>query len=130
MSATGNLSFGTFVLTSAGTVAVGADGSRAQSGGAFVLSQGSNLAAPAQFSVHGKANAVYAITLPADNTVLMSDGAGHSMTVRTFVSDLSGTNILSKNGNGQFSVGATLSVSAQQARGSYAGTFSVIVNYQ
>lgn len=130
VSNTGNLSFGTFVAASAGTVSVGADGSRAQSGGAFVLNQGSNVAAPAQFSVHGKANAVYAITLPADNTVLMSDGAGHVMTVKTFTSNLSGMSILSKNGNGQFSVGATLSVSPQQARGSYTGTFSVIVNYQ
>lgn len=130
VSSTGNLSFGTFTATSAGTVSVGANGSRAQSGGAFVLGQGSNLAAPAQFSVHGKANTVYAITLPIDNAVVMSDGAGHSMTVSTFVSDLNGTSILSKNGNGQFNVGATLSVAAQQARGSYTGTFNVIVNYQ
>jgi hypothetical protein len=127
---TGNLSFGTFVATSAGTVTVGADGSRAQSGGAFVLYQGSTVAAPAQFSVNGTPNVVYAITLPADNTVLMSNGAGHSMTVRAFVSNLNGMTILSKYGNGQFNVGATLSVGAQQARGSYTGTFSVIVNYQ
>jgi len=130
VSNTGNLSFGTFVATSAGTVAVRADGSRGQSGGAFVLNQGSNTAAAAQFAVHGKANMVYAVTLPADNTVLMSDGAGHSMAVKSFTSNLSGTSILSKNGNGQFSVGATLVVGASQARGSYTGTFSVIVNYQ
>jgi hypothetical protein len=130
VSNTGSLSFGTFVATSAGTVTVGADGSRARSGGTFVLHQGSNVAAPAQFSVQGAPNVVYAITLPADNTVLMSDGAGHSMSVRAFVSNLNGTNILSKNGSGRFNVGATLSVGAQQAKGSYTGTFSVIVNYQ
>lgn len=129
LNAIGNLSFGTFVATSAGTVAVAPDGSRAQTGGVFVLNQG-GLAAAAQFSVHGKANATYAITLPADNTVAMSDGKGHSMTVKAFTSNLSGLNILSKNGNGQFNIGATLNVAASQARGSYTGTFAVIVNYQ
>lgn len=94
-----------------------------------MLSQGGQ-ASRAQFSVHGKANATYAITLPSDNTVVMSDGKGHSMTVKSFSSDLGGLNILNKNGNGQFNVGATLNVSAMQARGSYTGTFNVIVNYQ
>lgn len=129
VSSTANLSFGTFASTSAGAIVVAIDGSRSQTGGAYPLNHGSSASA-AQFSVRGKANGVYAITMPLDNAVVLSDGAGHTMSVRSFVSSLSGTNILSKNGNGQFEIGATLSVGSAQARGSYTGTFNVTVNYQ
>jgi hypothetical protein len=129
LSSAGNLSFGTFVTTGPGTVSVAPDGVRSQSGGAYLLSTGSPAVA-AQFTLKGKANAVYAITLPLDNTVYLSNGRGQTMGVKGFVSNLGGMNVLGRNGNGVFSVGATLAVGSSQARGGYSGTFSVIVNYQ
>jgi hypothetical protein len=129
LSNAGNLTFGTFAAPSSGTLSVAANGVRTSSGGVVALNHGT-AATAAQFTLHGKANAVYAVTLPAPNTVVMSDGAGHNVTVASFVSSLTGTDILSKNGNGAFSIGATLSVGALQSRGNYSGTFSVIVNYQ
>jgi hypothetical protein len=128
ISSAGNLSFGTFAVIGTGTVSVAPDGARMQTGGAYLL--GSSSPAAAQFSLKGKANAVYAITLPLDNTVTLSNGRGQTMGVKGFVSNLTSMSVLGRNGNGVFSVGATLAVGSSQARGSYSGTFSVIVNYQ
>lgn len=122
------LSFGTLALTSAGTVTVRPDGSRGQTGGVLVLNQATAPMA-AQFSIKGKRNSVYAITLPLDGTVALSNGAGQTMSLGGFVASPS-TGILSSNGSGQFSVGATLSMGTSQAKGRYSGTFNVTVNYQ
>jgi hypothetical protein len=129
LSNTSSLAFGTFVATSAGSVSVRPDGSRMQSGGAWLLQQGGG-ASPARFLVQGTPNTVYAITLPANGSVQLSDGAGHSMSLQAFEHDAGGLAILSSNGMAQFSVGATLSVGSAQAEGAYSGAFSVIVNYQ
>lgn len=129
VSTAGDLSFGTFVVTAAGSVTVQASGMRTQAGGVHLLSQGGTHAA-AIFNLKGKANAVYAITLPANNSVLLRNAAGQTMAVGNFTSNLSDSNVLNRSGNGQFRVGATLSVGAAQPRGSYSGTFNITVNYQ
>lgn len=123
-----DLSFGMMAISSSGTVTVHPNGSRTQTGGVYTLSQGGSAAA-AQFSIKGKRNTVYAITLPANGTVLLSNGAGQTASLTGFVASPS-TGILSGNGTGQFSVGATLSLNGTQAKGSYASTFNVTVNYQ
>lgn len=129
VSNAGNLSFGTFAVGSAGTVTVQPTGARSRTGGVYLLNQGS-VAVAAQFSIKGKRNTAYVISLPANNTVYLSNGAGQTMGVNAFVSSNPSGGVLQGNGNGQFSVGATLSVGASQARGSYSGTFNVTVNYQ
>ena len=125
---TGSLAFGSFLAGSGGTVAVSAGGGRSKSGGVIFLNQGESGAA-AQFTVTGTPSAVYAITLPVDNFVTLSDGS-HTMAVNSFVSNPSGTGTLSGGGSQILSVGATLIVNNSQASGSYSGSFDVTVNYQ
>jgi hypothetical protein len=122
------LSFGSFLAGSGGTVVVGAGGARTQSGSVLLVGQGAGVAA-AQFSVLGTANATYSISLPLDNTVVLSDGNGHTMTVNSFVSSPAATGTLSGGGNQVIRIGATLIVGPNQAPGSYAGSFNLTVNY-
>ncbi len=84
----------------------------------------------AAFRVTGEANARYTVTLPA--TIQLSNGSA-TMTVSAFTSSLSlasGIGQISAIGTHIFQVGATLSVAAGQAVGSYSGTYPVTVQYQ
>lgn len=94
----------------------------------MLMAQGGSSAA-AQLIVSGTATAAYAITLPANDTVALSDGNNHSMALNGFVSDPSATGVLSVGGTQLLRVGAALTVGNAQAPGHYDGTFSVIVNY-
>ena len=125
---TGSLSFGSFVANTGGTIAVTSSGARSKTGSLFLVSsQGGNSTA-AQFTVSGTAMSTYAITLPADGTVLLSSGS-HTMAVNGFTSYPSGTGTLSGGGTQVLSVGARLTVGNAQAPGSYASSFPVTVNY-
>ena len=123
-----NLSFGSFLAGSGGSVVISTGGARTQSGSVLLVGQGSGAAA-AQFSVVGTANATYSITLPLDNTVVLSDGNGNTMTVNSFVSSPAATGTLSGGGNQVIRIGAALIVGPNQAPGSYAGSFNLTVNY-
>lgn len=81
----------------------------------------------AQFTVTGIPLFTYAITLPG-SAVLTS--GGNTMTVNTFTSNPSGTGQLQVIlGSQILTVGATLNVGANQASGTYTGTFNVTVVY-
>lgn len=123
-----NLSFGSFLAGGGGSVVIGSGGARTQTGGVLLVGQGSGAAA-AQFNVVGTANATYSITLPLNNTVVLSDGNGNTMTVNSFVSSPAATGTLSGGGNQTVRVGATLIVGPSQAPGNYAGSFNITVNY-
>ena len=123
-----NLSFGSFLAGSGGSVVMSTGGARSQTGGVLLVGQGSGVAA-AQFTVVGTANATYSITLPLNNTVVLSDGNGHTMTVNSFVSSPAVTGTLSGGGNQVVRIGATLIVGPNQPPGSYAGAFNLTVNY-
>lgn len=123
---TGGLAFGAFVANSGGTVAVATNGGRSNTGGVLLIAQGSSSAA-AQFTVAGTAGATYAITLPANDLVTLSDGS-HTMAVNNFTSTPSGTGTLT-GGAQVLRVGATLTVGSAQAPGSYTGSFNVSVQY-
>ncbi len=123
---TSDLQFGSVAPSaSAGTVVITTAGARSATGGATLVSDGSAITAAA-FHVTGAPNATYAITLPGSATI---SSAGNNMTVDTFASNPSGTGTLSAGGAQDVSVGATLNVGANQAQGSYTGTFSVTVAY-
>ncbi|MCX7255759.1 MAG: DUF4402 domain-containing protein [Polaromonas sp.] len=124
----GGLSFGSFVASTGGTIAVSASGGRNKTGSVILLAQGGASTA-AQFTVSGTAAAIYTITLPADGTVALVDDSGHSMVLNGFISYPSATGTLSGGGTQMLSVGATLSVNNAQARGSYSGAFPVTVHY-
>ena len=122
------LSFGAFVAGTGGTIAVTSGSARGRTGGVMLLPQG-GIATTAQFSVTGNTGDRYAITLPANDTVVLSDGNNHSMAVNKFVSYSGATGALPGGGTQILSVGATLTVSPAQPPGNYAGSFSVTVNY-
>ena len=124
---TSGLSFGSFVAGAGGSIAVTTSGGRSKTGSVFLLSQG-GISTAAQFTVSGTAGATYAITLPADGTVALSSGS-NTMAVNSFVSFPSAMGTLSGGGTQLLSVGATLTVGNAQPPGSYAGSFSVTINY-
>lgn len=110
-----------------------AAGMRSKTGGVIPVSQGVPATA-GQFNVSGAPSAGYAISLPADGVVTLSDGNGHSMAVNGFLSTPisnppGSTGTLSGGGIQILSVGATLTVVNAQAPGSYSGFYSVTVNY-
>lgn len=126
LSKSADLIFGGFVASSGGTVTVAPNGGRSKSGSVLLVTQGASGAA-AQFTVTGTADATYAITLPANDTVTLSDGS-HTMAVNNFTSTPSGTGTLT-GGSQVLRVGATLTAGNAQTPGSYTGSFNVSVQY-
>lgn len=120
---TADLAFGTVVPSAAaGTVTVGTANDRTVAGGVSALG---GTVTSAAYTVTGYGNSTYAITLPASVSL---SGPGTAMTASSFVSSVGGSASLS-GGSGGFTVGATLSVGANQAAGAYSGTFDVTVAY-
>lgn len=120
-----SLSFGKFAAGD-GSVTVRPDGSRLTSGQVITLDSGPGQAA--SFVVTGDPDLTYAVTLPGDGTVTMSDGV-NSMQVNSFVSSPVSSGTLSGGGSQLLDVGATLEVGAGQPAGNYSGTFMVVVDY-
>jgi hypothetical protein len=120
------LSFGSFVAGTGGSITVSPAGARTQTGGVVLLGQGSSYAA-AIFRVSGTAGATYTITLPGNDTVVLSDGT-HTMALNGFLNSPP-TGTLSGGGTQMIQVGGTLIVGSGQAPGAYTGTFNVTVNY-
>jgi hypothetical protein len=85
--------------------------------------------AAGSFDVTGAANAAYDISLPADGTVVLN-GAGTAMPVDSFTSSVGTSSTLDGTGAENFTVGAILTINANQAAGNYTGTYDVNVNYQ
>jgi hypothetical protein len=120
------LNFGDVVPSAAaGTVTVTPAGVRSSAGGAS-LGNSTGVAAGA-FTVNGQANATYSITLPGAPVTVTS--GGNTMTVDTFTSNPAGTGNLGAGGSQALAVGANLNVGANQAAGSYTGTYTVTVTY-
>lgn len=126
---TGALSFGSFTAGAGGTITVSTAGARMKTGSVILVNQGGSASA-AQFTVSGTPSAAYSISLPANGTVFLSDGASGSMALNSFTSSPNGSGVLSGGGTAQVNVGATLTVGNNQASGSYSGSFSVTVNYE
>lgn len=127
LSNTRGLEFGAFAAGSGGSVVIAPAGTRSATGDVVLIS--SNTGAAAQFSISGDVDFTYSITLPADGTVTLSDGAGHSMNVNSFTSSPLLTGQLNPAGSQQLAVGATLNVGSNQPAGGYSGGFIVTVNY-
>ncbi|MFZ3128500.1 MAG: DUF4402 domain-containing protein [Rhodoferax sp.] len=126
LSKTADLAFGGFVASSGGTVTVAPNGGRSKGGSVLLVAQGASAAA-AQFTVSGTDGATYAITLPVNDLVTLTDGS-HTMAVNNFTSSPSATGTLA-GGSQLLRVGATLTAGNAQTPGSYTGSFAVFVNY-
>jgi len=125
-----DMSFGNVASGStSGTVVLATNGSRTRTGGVTLPATGGTVNA-ATFNVSGEASYTYTITLPS-GTFTLNGPSSNTMTIGTFVSDPNGSSTLGSGGTDAISVGATLSVGANQAPGTYtaASEFPVIVQY-
>lgn len=92
------------------------------------LSDVTNVSA-SEWEVSGVPNAPFAVTLPPNNTVTVTNGTD-TMVVTSFARTGGASNLaLDGGGNRSFNVGATLLVNANQPEGVYTGTFDVSVVY-
>lgn len=82
------------------------------------------------FNVTGAPNLAYDISVPLDGVVVLTNIAGPDMSVDGFSSSLGLAGLLSGAGTQSFTVGATLTINANQPAALYSGTYDVIVNYQ
>jgi spore coat protein U-like protein len=131
-----NLEFGRVIRgTTAGTVTISVTGARTKTGGVTLIGTGFQ---PAEFAGMGTNNQRVDVSLGA-NQILIT-GPGAPMRVHTFVMGSTPTAILtttprrfrinSPTGIFAFPVGATLDVGANQAPGTYTGTWTITLNYQ
>ncbi len=123
------LNFGAVEVTGGNSViAMSAAGSRSiTSGAAGVRLIQSMPGAAASFAVTGNPNTAVSIVLPQSTTLT---GPGAAMTVSNFVRSPADANVtLDASGNMTVNVGASLSVNANQAPGTYNGTYTITVNY-
>ena len=81
------------------------------------------------FDVTGAGNLAYDITLPLDGVVTLTNGGNPAMSVDGFSDSAGGSSSL-VTGSDSFTVGATLTINANQPAALYTGTYDVIVNYQ
>lgn len=123
---TTGLDFGNIIpATTAGTVVMTTGNVRTSTGD--VTLQPAVPGQSAVFNVTGLEDALYSISLPADNTVSLT-GTGDPMFLTGFNHSAGATPQIT-GGNVNFSVGATLNVNASQAAGQYNGTYEVTVTY-
>ncbi|QIQ87484.1 DUF4402 domain-containing protein [Erythrobacter sp.] len=128
------LDFGTMVVDGAGTVSLAADGTLDCSAADIVCSGTSSVAA---FDVTGTANKAVTINLPTGDIDLnhpdlsaASLPGQHTIVLNAFVSSEAGNEItLDGAGDGNFTVGGTITFDGNEAAGIYTGSFDVSVEY-
>ena len=138
LNQTSPLHFGTITLISAaaGTCILSTAGVRTFTGG-LGISTLPPLATNAVYTLSGKSNANYSITLPATTTISIgaSVAANDKMTVSAFTARFTGapadaiTSKLSATGTDGITIGATLTSIGSQNPGVYAGTFDLSIDY-
>ncbi|WP_224958821.1 DUF4402 domain-containing protein [Geomonas subterranea] len=122
-----DLNFGRFMSgASGGTVVVSTGGAQSVTGGVTTTAALGSTAAAAAFTISGEPTSTYAVTFPAQTNLT---GPGAPMTIGTFTTASSGTLNTFGAASETLSVGATLTVGASQASGTYSGTMDVAVNY-
>jgi hypothetical protein len=127
----GDMNFGNITATSAGgTVVLAPAGTRLATG--VQLPGTSASVSAASFAVEGEAGYAYTVTLPTGtHTLTETVGGTATMLVGTFTSNAGSTPSLDVDGAGSFSVGATLTIGANQLSGTYTNAlgFTVAVAY-
>lgn len=132
-----DLNFGRVISSgTAGTVVLASDGTRTRTGGATLA--GTEGVQVARFAGDGTQNQMVSVSVGA-NSIFIT-GPGTQMRVRDFtISSVPVTNLTTTPvqlrlsaaaGTFNFGIGATLEVGANQAAGTYTGTWTIILNYQ
>jgi len=116
-------SAGTVVITAAASPTVTPTGVTLVNQGATRAAARVDLTASAAESGY-----TYSVTAMTGTTTTLTSGA-NTMTVDNYTLSAS-TGTLSGTGTGSYYVGGTLNVGANQAPGTYAGTFTATVDYQ
>jgi len=135
---TADLNFGTIIPGNApGTVVVAPDGTRTKTGGVTLAGQNGH---PAAFAGHGRFNRLVTLRVGANFRNVTRVNGTETMRFDTFIIGSTPTaqlttaplafRIGSRSGIFDFPVGATLRVNANQAPGTYVGTFDVTIVYQ
>lgn len=123
VSETTAMNFGEMLSpASAGTLVLAPNGTLTPTG---IVHYGSNV--PGVMTVQADAGSTITVSI-ADTTI---NSGPNSMTVTNFTtSSTPGGYVVDGTGHSVINVGATLNVSAGQALGAYAGTYTITVNYQ
>lgn len=133
-----DLEFGNIIAgPTAGTVTISPFGARSTTGPVTAVGGGFQ---QAQFAGRGARNQNLLISMTANNVILRRSVGTQTMIANTFIIGSSPTSplnttprqfrISSPTGVFQFGVGARLNVGANQAPGSYSGTFRLTLIYQ
>jgi hypothetical protein len=122
-----DLDFGELVVTTAGTVVLDPVTGAITTTGTIVPA--GNAAHPATFTATGSKNSVVNIKLPTGSITLTRVGGGGTMTVSNWTLDGKTNRKFPLNSAFNFNVGGTLNVGTNQPDGTYAGTFTVTVQY-
>jgi len=123
-----NMDFGTLMTSAtAGTATVNpATGAVTTTGG---VTAATSTTSAAVFVGAGSKNAPFQIRLPTAPITLTRSGGTETMTVSNWTTDGPTTRRVAANEGFQFGIGAQLAVAANQAPGTYVGTFNVTVHY-
>ena len=122
------LNFGSFAAVANGKISV-APGATVATFDNVANTSFAGTITSAEFDVSGPSSQAYNITMPTGATTLTS--GGNTMTIEaadwTASNDFSGSTDV--DGNATFNIGASLTFVADQAPGTYSGTYEVKVNY-
>jgi hypothetical protein len=122
-----SLDFGDLATgTTAGTVTVNATTDARTTTGGVTAMGGSPHAAI--FMAAGTPNRIYIVQIP-NAAITLSNGAGGSMTVSNWTTNGPTARRFDATGVATVRVGARLNMGANQADGTYSGTFNVRINY-
>lgn len=123
-----DMDFGTLIAAAtAGTATIDpATGAVTTTGGVTAVTSTTSAAI---FVGAGSKNAPFQIRLPTNPITLTRSGGTETMTVSTWTTDGPTTRRVAANEAFQFGIGAQLAVAANQAPGTYVGTFDVTVHY-
>jgi hypothetical protein len=123
----GDLNFGTLAVTTGGTAVIDPlSGARTATGGVIPAGTGFH---PATFTGTGNRNSVVNIRLPNKATTVTRVGGTETMTVSNWTLDGKSNRKVPPSQTFDFAVGGTLTVGANQAQGTYVGTFDVTIQY-
>jgi hypothetical protein len=124
-----DMDFGTLITSSAsGTATIDPVTGAVTTAGGVIEVPGSPTSAGI-FMGAGSRNAPYQIRIPSKPMTLTRSGGTETMTVTNWTLDGPTNRKIGANEAFQFGVGAQLTVAANQAPGTYVGTFDVTVHY-
>ena len=122
-----DMDFGFVTVTSAGTAVLDSNSGAITTTGGVQFAGG--LPHAAQFAAVSPSKTVVHILLPKQAAILTRVGGTETMTVDSWTINGNATRNVVAHELFAFSVGGTLHVNANQAEGTYTGTFNVTFNY-